>query len=268
MSKSVRAPKGLYTASQAIQKLRMASATFHDHVKKGKIKKIIQPGRSEGFYEKAYIDRMAEANDLFAIQYASDPASFSTANIDDIEGIYRVMISFWGSLYVPSVELRQDWYQINPEIDYVVKQDGIVTGYITILPLKPEIMEKLMDGEIGTKDIKPDDVLPFTPKVPLECWVGIAVKTGVYKPEKYGIRLIAGAIQTIKKMGERGIYIKHLWAKSETDDGIKLCQELGFEEIDASPNKLPRKFVLDTDTTRSRHLQEYRRILKKALQKQ
>lgn len=263
MAKSTRAPKGLYTAGQAIQKLRMAPATFHDHVKKGKIKKIVPPGRSEGFYEKAYIDKMAEANDLFAIQYASDPASFDVATIDDIEGIYHVMINFWGSLYVPSIELRQSWYQVNPEIDYVVKQDGIVTGYATILPLKLEVMKQLMDGEIGTKDIKPDDILPFTPGVPLECWVGIAVKTGVYKPEKYGIRLIAGTIQTIKKMAERGIYIKRLWAKSETADGIKLCRDLGFEEIDASSNKLPKKFVMDLDAAKTRFIREYRNILRK-----
>ncbi|MGH2507495.1 MAG: hypothetical protein ACRDHZ_08855 [Ktedonobacteraceae bacterium] len=263
MARSVHAPKGLYTAEQAIAKLRMPKATFHDYVKKGKIRKVVPPGKSQGYYEKVFIDDMAEANELFAIQYATDPATFEVATINDIEGIYHVMISFWGSLYVPSVKLRQSWYEVNPEIDYVVKQNGIVTGYLTILPLKQEIIKQLMDGEIGTKDIKPDDILPFISGIPLECWVGIAVKTGVYKPEKYGIRLIAGARNVLNGMGKRKVHIKRLWAKSETADGIKLCGDLGFESIDASSTKLPKKFVLDMDTTQSPHLQQYKRTLNK-----
>jgi hypothetical protein len=262
MPRSSNAPAGLYTAEQAIAKLRMHKATFHDYVKKGKIKKVVPPGRSQGYYEKAYIDKMAEANELFAIQYASDPATFGVASEEDIEGIYRVMVSFWGSIYVPTVEQRLSWYRVNPEIDYVVKQDDIVTGYISLLPLKSDIMDRLMAGEIGTKDLQPKDILPFEADTPLECWVGIAVKPGVYKPEKYGIRLIAGTLKVLNTMAERGIIIKRFWAKSETADGIKLCRDLDFEEIDPDAKKLPKKFVLDVETTTSPHLQDYQRTLR------
>jgi hypothetical protein len=263
MPRSSNAPAGLYTAEQAIAKLRMHKATFHDYVKKGKIKKVTPPGRTQGYYEKSYIDKMAEANELFAIQYASDPASFGVATEEDIEGVYRVMVSFWGSIYVPTVEQRLSWYHVNPEMDYVVKQDDIVTGYITVLPLKRDVMDRLMNGEIGTKDLQPENILPFDPGVPLECWVGIAVKPGVYKPEKYGIRLIAGTLKVLNALAERGVTIKRLWAKSETADGIKLCHDLDFEEIGPESKKLPKKFVLNVETTTSPHLQEYKRILKR-----
>ena len=259
MPKTKKAPTGLYTASEAIKKLNMPQATFHHYVKTGKIKKVVPPGRTEGFYERAYIDSMVEANQLFALQYASDPITFGVATTSDIDGIYQVMVSFWGSLYVPSVETRLSWYQVNPEIDYVVKKNDIVTGYTTILPLKQETMKLLMDGEIGTKDIKPSDILPFVSGMPLECWVAIAVKPGVYSPEKYGTRLIAGTIRTLKGLAQREVTIKRLWAKSETPDGIKLCRDLGFEEIDVASNKLPRKFVLDVDTSNVPFLQEYKK---------
>ena len=258
MPKTTKAPSGLYTAKEAIKKLNMPQATFHHYVKTGKIKKVVPPGRSEGFYEKAYIDSMVEANQLFALQYASDPTTFSVASTDDIEGIYQVMVSFWGSIYVPTVEARSTWYKVNPEIDYIVKKNNIVTGYTTILPLKPETMKKLMSDEIGTKELKSSDVLPFTPNTPLECWVAIAVKPGVYSPEKYGVRLIAGTIKVLKNLGERGVTIKKLWAKSETPDGIKMCQDLGFEDLEPKSKKLPRKFMLDIEKSGSPFIKEYK----------
>ncbi len=261
MARQKKPARGLYTAGEAIKKLKMPQATFHNYVKAGKIKKIVQPGNIEGFYEKAYIDRMAEARELFALQYASEPITFSTATTDDIQGIYDVMAKFWGILSLPSVENRSSWYQVNPEIDYVVKREGIVTGYITLLPLKPETMKKLMAGEIGTKELQPSDILPFTPGVPLECWVGLAVKPGVFKPESYGIRLISGMLEKLRELAKNNINIAKLYAKSETPDGIRLSKHAGFEDITPPPNQMPRQFVLDLETSNSSYAEEYRKIL-------
>lgn len=249
MPKTRKAPLGLYTAKEAIQRLNMPQATFHHYVKTGKIKKVLPPGRSEGYYEKSYIDNMAEANELFILQYATDPTTFSLASSTDIEGIYQVMVSFWGSLYVPTIETRKSWYQVNSEIDYVVKKNGIVIGYITLLPLKPETVKLLMNGDIGTKEIRPTDILPFTPDIPLECWVGIAVKPGVYMPEKYATRLLAGIRRVMTELMQKGIIFKRLWAKSETPDGIRLCKDLGFEEIEPEVQRIPKKFVLNMETS-------------------
>jgi myo-inositol-1(or 4)-monophosphatase len=83
MPKQPKAPAGLYTASQAIKKLRMPATTFHNYVRAGKIKKIVPPGRSEGYYEQAYIDEMAQASELFVLQYAAEPAIFSVATPED-----------------------------------------------------------------------------------------------------------------------------------------------------------------------------------------
>lgn len=59
-----------------------------------------------------------------------------------------------------------------------------MTGYITIMPLKHETIEKLMEGKLRGWDIKAEDILPFTPGVPLECFTGIAVRVGVKQPKK------------------------------------------------------------------------------------
>ena len=99
MPKTSKAPPGLYTAKETMRRLNMPQATLHHYVKTGKIKKVTPPGRSEGYYEKAYIDTMAEANELFVLQYATDSTTFSIASAEDIEGIYQVMISFRGGVF-------------------------------------------------------------------------------------------------------------------------------------------------------------------------
>jgi alkanesulfonate monooxygenase SsuD/methylene tetrahydromethanopterin reductase-like flavin-dependent oxidoreductase (luciferase family) len=84
----------------------MPPTTFHHYVKIGKIKKKVPRGRKEGYYEKAYIDRMAEASELYAIQYAEEPIVFSVATDDDLAGIYDVLVSLWGTMKT----LRQTWF--------------------------------------------------------------------------------------------------------------------------------------------------------------
>ncbi len=262
-----KAPEGLYTAREAINRLHMPPATFHNYVKEGKIKKITPIGRSEGYYEKVYIDRMAEAKELLAIQYASDSSTFSKATEEDMQGIYDVMVSLWGTLNVTAVETRISWMQVNPDMDYVVKKEGIVVGYVTIKPYKNGIMNKIITGEMLAKDVKPSDILPFTPGIPLECLVGTAVRAGLYQPEKYGMRLIAGAIKVLKSLARKGIIIAKLYANSETPDGIKLCHELGFKDITSESNKTPRRFLLDFNTSEEPLVREYKKILEEAKEK-
>jgi len=262
MSRQKKPAKGLYTAGEAIKKLRMPQATFHHYVKIGKIKKVVEPGKTEGFYEKAYIDRMAKASELFAIHYATDSATFGVATPEDAQGIYEVIASLWGTLFTTPVETRLSWYQINPEIDYVVKQDDIVAGYITIMPLKHEIIEKLLAGKIRGWDIRPDDILPFTLGTPLECYTGAAVRAGVYKPEKYSMRLIMGIMEIMQEFARKGILIQKLYAVSDTPDGVKLSRDLGFNEMPPAPNSTFRQFVLDLETSESPYAQEYREVFK------
>ena len=262
------APEGFYTASQAMRKLRMPKSTFHHYVEIGKIKRKVPPGRQEGYYEKNYIDKMAEATELAAIQYAEDPAVFTIATEEDIPGIYDVLISLWGPANATTNETRLSWHKINPEIDYIVKQEGIIVGFVNLKPLRTETIEKYIAGTIQVKDIKADDILPFTPGVPLDCEAGIAVRAGVHNPKKYAMRLIAGIIKVVKSLAGRGVIIRKIYTRSSTPDGIQLARGLGFEDITQEPTSNTRLFVLDFETSRSPFVQQYNHILGQSVKSQ
>lgn len=257
-----KAPEGFYTAREAIKRLNMPAATFHHYVRTGKIKKKTPVGHKEGYYEKSYIDKMAQASGLYAIQYAENASVFRVATQDDAVGIYDVIVSLWGTLNATTPETRVSWYMVNPQIDYVIEQEGIIVGFVNIRPLRHEALERLMAEEINPKDLKPEDILPFTPHIPLECEVGIGVRAGVHEHTKYGMRLIAGSLDVLKNFAKKGVFIKRFYTQSSTPDGIRIARGLGFDDITPFSKKSSRQFLLETETSESVFAKEYMALLK------
>jgi len=265
MGKTARVPEGFYTANQAIKKLGIPRSSFFNMVEKGKITKVVPPGRTEGYYPRKEIDDIVRAQQLFTIQYATQPATFEKATPDDAQGIYDVGVSLWGTTGTPTVEKRLEWYKSNPDIDYVVKQNGVVAGYISLMPLKHETIEQLLSGEKRGWEVTADELLPFIPGVPLECFVmALGVRAGLQKPEKYGMRLFTGAIHVLGEMGKQGIIFSKFYATSNSPDGIKASLDLGFKELDSIPGSTRKRFVLDIATSNSLLLEEYHQARKLA----
>jgi len=258
MPKRAKAPKGFYTASEVMKLLGIPSSTLYDLVKAGKIERAVEPNRRDGYYPKRPVDEMVRARQLFLLQYATDPAIFVKATAQDAQGIYDVGVSLWGAMGTPPVETRLGWYHSNPDIDYVIKQEGTVAGYISLMPLKRETLRQLMSGEKRGWEVKPDEVLPFMPGVPLECFVmAIGIRAGLRKAEKYGMRLLIGSIHVLGELARESVIIEKLYAISSSSGGMKACCELGFEEIDPLPETTRKRFVLDVATSNSLLLREY-----------
>lgn len=259
MGRTGNIPDSLYSAGQAIKLLGIPRSSFYDMVEKGKITKIAVPNRKDGYYLKSQIDEMVRAQQMFILQYTSKPAIFEKATANDALGIYEVGVSLWGTRGTPTVETRLGWYKSNPDIDHVVKQEGVVVGYISLMPLKHETIEQLMLGEKRGWEVTPDELLPFVPGVPLECFVmAIGVLAGVQKAEKYGMRLLVGSVHALGELAQKGVILEKLYATSSSPDGIKICRDFGFEEEDDSiPGTTRKKFVIDVATSRSLLLEEY-----------
>jgi len=158
MPKRAKAPKGFYTATDVMKLLAIPSSTLYDFVKAGKIERVVPPNRSDGYYPKGPVDAMVRAKQVFLIQYATDPALFVKATAEDAQGIYDVGVSLWGTIGTPPVETRLGWYQSNPDIDYAIKQEGVVAGYISLMPLKHETLEQLLSGEKRGWEVTPDEI--------------------------------------------------------------------------------------------------------------
>jgi hypothetical protein len=265
VTKTSSAPKNFYTAAQAAKRLGMPRNTFFTHVRNGKIKKVVFPGQTEGFYPRKDIDRMAREKELFILEYAAEPSIFAGATEEDIKGIYDLCVNLFGVTGTTDYETMLSWQQKNPYTYYVVKQEDIVTGYIGFLYLNKETTESIMSASTPGRPRPPaTEVLPFIPNTPIEgLWIGLGVRPGLStKQARYHARhLLTGAMETLEDLARQGMSVKKLYATSQTSDGIELSRKLGFREI-AYPNEPLIRFELDLETSKNPLLEEYQKIIR------
>lgn len=272
MVKKINAPKSFYTASEAIKKLNMPRNTFFNYVRDGRIKKVIPPGQKEGFYLKANIDKLAQARELFMLQYAVDTSIFEQAQEDDIAGIADLNTELFGGNRETRYDLRMSQYRANLHIFHVLKQDGIIVGYVGIFPLKQEAIDKIMSGmpesRFRTEILAPECILPFEPGKANNVFLIIGVKQGVKKSRLYGARVITGTIEFLETLARRGIFIKKAYGTSRTQEGIRLASGLGFKQITpVSEEDNLLRYELDLLASNNPLLQEYQIIVKQASNK-
>jgi MerR HTH family regulatory protein len=282
MVKVSNAPKNFYSASEAAKRLGMPKTTFFQYVRTGKIKKVVPPGQVEGYYPKSDIDKLARERELFILEYASEPSTFIRASEEDIRGIHELCVSLFGLSGSPNYETMLSWQKKNPSTYYVLKQEGIVTGYIGFLYLNEKTTRAIMsDSEPSEEEALPftpgnaptpstpeppdTEVQSFTPGKPISgLFLGIGVRPGLSATQarQHGRHLISGGVEVLENFARQGMQVKKLYATSRTTDGIRLSRKLGFKEIVFPSNPLIR-FELDVEQSDSPLLTEYKKIAKK-----
>lgn len=267
MAKIAKAPPGFYSATEAIKKLGIPRSTFYQLVEKGTIKKVIQPGRSNAYYLKAAIDDLIKARELFTLQYVTNPPTFHKATEADIQGIYNVTVSLWGTRGSVPYEVRLARYKRNPDIYYVLKYWDTIVGFSGIMPISVGAFEEIMStGKAEREIITDEDILPFIPKKPIEhLFVEIAVRDGVPKPKLCAMYLISGTRRVIDEFARQGIIIKKLFATANKTDRVELLHKLGFQETSLPLNGEKRAFELDIETSMSPLVCKYREIVKQVV---
>lgn len=286
MVKISKAPKNFYTAAEAAKKLGMPKTTFFQYVRTGKIKKVVSPGQIEGYYPKTDIDKMAKERELFILEYASEPITFTRATDEDMRGIYELCVSLFGITGSPKYETMLSWQKKNPYTYYVVKQENIVTGYVGFLYLNEKTTNTIMSNNAAiqadgipftfgnpptpsTPEPPEEEVLPFTSGKPIDgLFLGIAVRPGLSATQARlnARRLITGGIEILENLARQGMPVKKLYATSRTTDGIRLSKKLGFKEIVFPDDPLIR-FELDVENSDSPLLKRYQKIASRYRQK-
>ncbi len=274
MGRTSPPPKGFYTAAQAIKKLHMPRSTFYDMVKRGQIKKITPPHKRDGYYAREDVDKIAQAQEAFVLQYATDNSTFEVAQEEDIDGIVDLNAELFGSVgsnknREARYALRMTQYKANPQIFHVLKQDGIVVGYVGVFPLKEEAIEKIMSGmaesRFRTEVLAPEYITQFKPGEADNVFVIIGAKQNIKKSKIYGARLIAGIIEFAEILARRGIIIKRLYGTSRTQDGIRTARGLDFKQITPITDEDHLfRFVLDLQETINPLFREYQHLAKEA----
>lgn len=275
MVKVSKAPSGFYAAQEAIEKLRIPKGTFHQHVKTGKIKKYTPPNRSEGYYDKKEIDKMAQETALFTLIHSIEPITFERAKSEeDIRGIVDLCIAIYGQGGTPSYDARLEIWQKNPDVYYIVRQEDIVVGYVSLIWFDEQAINTLMGPTPKQKTMTsagtgiysitgPEHINQFMPGKPIESlFISLGVRPGLSNTEQrdYAFKLIRGTLEVLVSFAQQGMPIHKLYATSERGEGIRLARKLGMKET-AYPNDSVLRYELDLEVTDHPMFQPYKEAL-------
>jgi hypothetical protein len=251
-----------YTAADARKELGLDEEAFQYWVRKDRIKKHLLPGRAQGLYSKREVNALRDQINA-SILVEEENLEFRKATTEDIEQEARLAHLVFGEK-AEAIKERTSFIHKNPDIDFHVYDQGTLTAYINIIPLKHETIETFMQAKVKAWEISPNDIEQFTPGKPLECIIIDMVTTPTVPPRqraKYGAKLIAGLINTLAEAGKRGVEISKIYAASETPTGIRILKNAGFEIIGEARNGR-FSFLLDVMTSNEKLLKEYQEAIK------
>jgi hypothetical protein len=220
---------------------------------------------------------MAQAQALFTVIHSIEPIRFSQAVEADLKGIVDLCIAIYGQNGTPSYDARLEIWQKNPEVYYVVKQEDIVVGYVSLIWFDEVALNTLMmptpkhsrleqtNAGSGVYSITgPDHVLLFEDGKPIDSlFISLGVRPGLSNSEQrdYAFKLLRGMQDVLVSFAERNMPVKKLEATSERGEGIILARKLGMTETHYEGDHLLR-YELDVEKSDNLLLKPYREALK------
>jgi hypothetical protein len=269
-----QAPEGYCTSAQAAAILKCSVSMVYNYERDGRLQKKVPKGRKQGFFILSEVQALAGALSEFfespveGQEHEENELVFSQATVDDMEGVYKVAASLFGS--TTSAEARKPLIELCPLGNYIVKRNGKVVAYIHIQPLKPDRLMAFMRGEIRGKDITANDLDCFTPGKSVECLiksVGVVKDIGATDQScrmnqlRFLYRLLRGTAREMAKLGSQGVNITRIYATSETVTGIAMGHSAKMKFF-GKPLGVGRfRFVMDVQESDLPLLEPYKHAL-------
>lgn len=253
-----------YTAAQAMEELGVTEGMFYNFIRNGDLQGTTLPGRKQKLYSKQAVEQLARELRAFAVTRKKISSKFIKATEEDVPDCVRISNVIFNAAF--AVEKQTAWMEKNPDICYVVKnRDNKVVGYVLMLPLEPEIIEKILREELSALNLETKDIRAFEPGKLLHLYIAsIAVEPKLTLTERhtYGARLIAGLMDVLIDFGKQGIILATLTARSSTSDGIRLMRGVGFTEIPSTTRM--KNFLIEVEKSGIKEIMQYKRTLRES----
>ena len=252
-----------YTAKKAQEVLDMTYSGLKYQVSIGNVKYEIQKVRRQSYYKAKDVEQVSRDLKSFSVHRRNKSVQFITVTSkEDIEKCMEISRKLFGSER-GDIEKHMKIIKKNPETYFMLKDEDQAIGYTAIWPVKPEKINNLLAQTIPVK-ISPDDIETFEEGKNLDIYLNvIGVIPGFSKEEKrfYGSRLISGLAKNLISLGERGIHIGTIAARSNMPDGIRIMKGIGFTEIEPiTPER--RTFVINIKESGIPFVLDYKKALK------
>src|SRR5580765_2768471 len=159
-----------YTAAEARAVLGLNENTFQNWVKSGRINRTMLPGRGQGVYLKAEVDRKARQIEAALFFDDAKDLEYKQATVSDMDAENHLAYLVLGKRAVTpqSVEHTRRLARISPESTYHLYDRGMLAASINFVPLRHEAIIEFINGKRGWL-FGPEAIEKFEPGKPLEC---------------------------------------------------------------------------------------------------
>jgi hypothetical protein len=235
-----------YSAQKAQEELDMTYSGLRNQVIAGNIKSEIPKGRRQAYYRGKDVDQLARELKIYTIQRKEKKVKFARVTSEkEMNECLNISKALFGAER-GDITKHMRILEKNPETYYMLRDEDQILGYTAIWPIKPGKLNNLLAQTIPVK-ISSEDIETFEDGKNIDIYVNvIGIRPGFTKREKilHGSRLTAGLIGVITSLGDRGIFIGTIGARSNMSDGIRLMKDIGFTEIEPlTPER--RTFIIN-----------------------
>jgi hypothetical protein len=239
-----------YTAEEAMKILGKSRATFYREVDAGLIPYELPGGKKRGRqFPKEAIDLHAK------LQKEIIKSTFiKSTNVDLWQRIQNSR-RIYGNNNVISYRRALEWQAINDNIFMSMKINNELVGGTTIMPLREDIILKLVRDEIIGRDI-PDEAIKQWDDPHLSAYIAtIAIIPSGNKrvDREHGATLLRHTIGWGISLQQQ--YDIQSWNTiGVTPEGQKIAEFLGFKEIYSNSNSTKKGYKLSRDEFQTKYI--------------
>ncbi|OLE51602.1 MAG: hypothetical protein AUG51_22115 [Acidobacteria bacterium 13_1_20CM_3_53_8] len=260
-------PNGWYTAKEARGKLgNITDGKLRTliGIGEGKIERMEPPGAKQGFYKASDVHKIARAwnKEAMGKQHINTPIKFRRMEIEEMVVVADILEKLFETH--PNIPQWQDRIRANPEIGFVVTDDGVIVGCGFIMPHTEEKILSILPHE-ATPITFPHEILPYEPGNQICLYlrsVGVHQNdVPIEKKRRWAQVLIIGILKEIVKLGSRGITVDKVYARSDTFQGERMMHRLGFTRLTTTTSH--ENFVVDIESSGLSFAKQYKAALSK-----
>jgi hypothetical protein len=258
-----------YTAQKSEEVLQMTYSGLRYQVLIGNIKSEIPKGRRQSYYKAQDVEQVAKDLQAFSLHRTKKPTKFERiTKRSEIESIGEISQNVLSPIEKETanktIDNRMKIIKRNPETYYMLKNENQVVGYTAMWPIKLGKINSLLAQTLPV-EVPPDDIETFEDGKAIDIYINAMHVNPIFKREEkrfYGARLISGLAGVIENLGERGILIGTIAARSNMPEGIRLMKGAGFAEIESlTPER--RTFIINIKESGSPFVMKYKEKLHK-----
>jgi len=253
----------------------MSDTLLRKYVKEGQLNKYGPSGsKQKPFYSAREVEALRLALRSFPeaqmTSWRDNPSfRFEVATENDIPAIRAINYLAYRERYPDDFPISYAtclvWMKKNPRTFFVSRDhEGNVRGSAILLPVSNNLVERFIHDEIELDDIQGNEIEEYYPGASIDNLYVLSMVVDPSFPGRIkaacGRNLIKGMTEFFIDLGNEGVEIETVTARSFLPDGIRLLQHLGFANIH-SPIPGKKLYVANVAESGIEFLEEYKETL-------